>query len=136
MSQEAGPRLPPPLRFELGAHPTGGLVKAILLVTVDEDGLPRVAVLAASQLRVPDETHIEFNVHRGSTTCANLSHACKAALWCVLDAAAYCIRGEVKKIAANQEEFERFGMTLTSVLKDFQPEAPMVAGPTFKRMRA
>jgi hypothetical protein len=133
MSDETGPRLPPPLRFELGAHPTGGLRKAILLMTADEDGLPRVAVLAASELRVPDEAHIEFNVHSSSTTCANLERAGKAALWYVLDAAAYCIRGEAKQMAANQEGFERFGMMVASVLKDFQPEAPMVSGPTFKR---
>jgi hypothetical protein len=134
MTQESGPLLPPPLRFELGAHPTGGFPKAILLVTADEDGFPRVAVLAASELRVSDEAHIEFSVHSSSTTCANLKQAGKAALWNVLDAAAYCIRGEAKRIAGDQEGFERFEMTVTSVLKDFQPEAPMVSGPTFKRV--
>jgi Pyridoxamine 5'-phosphate oxidase len=134
MSQEIGPALPPPLRFELGAHPAGGIPKAVLLLTIDSDGAPRVAVLAAPEITVRDQTHIEFGINASSSTHHNLQRSRKAALWYVLDAAAYCIRGEAKHIAANQDGFESFEMTVTSVLKDFQPEAPMVSGPTFKRV--
>jgi hypothetical protein len=135
MSQEIGSQLPPPLRFELGAHPTGGLPKAVLLVSADDDGSPRVAVVGASELSVRDASHLGFRVQGGSVTCRNLKRTRKAGLWYVLDAAAYCIRGDVNCTTRDGDEFNHFEMTVTSVLKDFQPGAPMVSGPTYKPMQ-
>jgi hypothetical protein len=135
MSEEIGARLPPPLRFELGAHPVAGLPKAVLLLTSDAEGSPRVAVLGAPELWVPDETRIQFSVNAASTTCANLGAFGKAALWYVLDAAAYCIRGVVTEAPSQSPaDFRRFELKITSILKDFHPGAPMVSGPTYKRI--
>jgi hypothetical protein len=141
MSEEIGSQLPPPLRFELGAHPSEGVPKAALLVTVDADGSSRVAVLGAPELRVRDAKLLEFEVHAGSTTCENLRRSCKAALWYVLDAAAYSIRGEVSEAKApggragtGGREFARFELAIRSVLRDFRADAPMLSGPTYKRM--
>lgn len=140
MSQEIGSQIPPPLLFELGAYPMGGLPKAILLVTSDADGSPRVAVLGAPELSVRDTSHLRFNVHQASTTCANLKRTGKGGFWHVLDAAAYCIRGNVsgsKGLSGSEgagAEYESFELTVTSVLMDFTPEAPMVSGPTYKRI--
>lgn len=135
MSEEIGASLPPPLRFELGAHPTGDAAKAVLLVTVDGDGSSRVAVIAPAQLQVRDGAHIGFALHTTSSACANVKRSAKAALWCVLDAAAYCIRGEVKKTQGNVEPgWESFELEITSVLRDFESTAPMVSGPTYRRL--
>lgn len=140
MSQEIGPQLPPPLRFELGAHPSAGMPKAVLLLTSDADGHLRVAVLGAPEVRVKDASHLEFAVHAGSTTCANVKRSGKAALWQVLDAAAYCMRGNVSEAKGSPlqpdsgDEFETFELAITSVLRDFQADAPMVSGPTYKRV--
>jgi hypothetical protein len=136
MSEEIGARLPPPLRFELGSHPVGGLPKAVLLVTSDAGGAFRVAILGAGEVVVRDETHVQFSLLPGSQTCANLDGSRKAALWYVLDAAAYCIRGETHEVAAPSQaaNMRRFELKITSILKDFRPEAPMVSGPTYKRL--
>jgi hypothetical protein len=138
MSQEIGPQLPPPLRFEFGAHPTGGEPKAVLLVTTDADGAPRVAVLGAPEMKAHDATHIHFVVATTSSTCQNLRRFGKAALWCVLDAAAYCIRGDVAPAQTpakpDVREFCTFEMSVVSVLRDFRADAPMVSGPTYRRL--
>ena len=136
MSEEIGSSLPPPLRFELGAHPTGDAAKAILLLTSDSDGAARVAVLASSELSVRDGSHISLSLHANSNACANVKRCGQAALWCVLDAAAYTIRGTIAKapVKIADAEFESFELAITSVLRDFQSNAPMVSGPTYKRL--
>jgi len=136
MSEEIGSTLPPPLRFELGAHPTGDAAKAILLLTSDADGAARVAVLASAKLSVRDDSHIGLRLHSGSNACANVKRCGQAALWCVLDAAAYCIRGTVSKAPAKvaDADFEAFELTIGSVLRDFQPDSPMISGPTYRRL--
>lgn len=136
MSEEIGSTLPPPLRFELGAHPTGDAAKAVLLLTSDADGAARVAVLASSELSVRDASHIGLRLHAGSKACANIKHSGQAALWCVLDAAAYSIRGTISRAPAKvaDTEFESFELTITSVLRDFQPGSPMISGPTYRRL--
>ena len=136
MSEEIGPALPPPLRFELGAHPTGEAVQAALLLTVDADGAQRVAVLAPAELNARDASHVVLRLHASSRACANVKRTQKAALWYVLDAAAYCIRGEMRPAAepSADREYEAFDLEITSVLRDFQASAPMVSGPTYKRM--
>ena len=137
MSEDIGAVLPPPLRFELGAHPSGEAAKATLLMTTDGDGMSRVAVLAAAELKVSDGSHIMLRLHDGSSTCANIKRTGQAALWYVLDAAAYCIRGSVTRAASkpSDEGFESFELTITSVLRDFNPDGPMVSGPTYRRLQ-
>jgi hypothetical protein len=136
MSDEIGSQLPPPLRFEFGAHPRGEHVRAVLLLTADADGLHRVAVLAPGEISVRDGSHISIKIAPQSLTCANLKRAGQAALWCVLDAAAYCIRGAISASSAQASppDVECFELTISSVLRDFRPDAPMVSGPSYKRM--
>lgn len=135
MSEEIGATLPPPLRFELGSHPSGDAVKAILLLTVDHDGSVRVAVLAPAEIRVEDASRIAVRLASASGACANIKRAGKAALWYVLDAAAYCIRCDVRadEQPSLEPDHETFTFEIRSVLRDFHPGAPMVSGPTYKR---
>lgn len=136
MSQEIGSTLPPPLRFELGAHPIGEVASAIVLITCDAGGAPRIALLAPAEIAVRDESHVSIKARTGSSTCANLVRNGQAALWCVLDAAAYCIRGSVARGPSSESdgEFETFELAVLSVLRDFSPDAPMVSGPTYRRL--
>ena len=108
----------------------------MLLLTTDADGAQRVVVVAPAELTVRDASHIGFRLHAGSSACANVRQTGKAALWCVLDAAAYCIRGTASKapVKTADPDFDSFELEITSVLRDFQPNAPMVAGPTYKRL--
>ena len=137
MSQFAGDRMPPPLRFEFGADPAEGAGPhpALVLVTVDESGAPRVAVIARSELTAPDERRLMLSVESGSTTCTNLAARRQASVWCVLDGAAYTIQSVVETVDA-AEERTSFGLRVTGVWRDFRPDAPMTAGPTYKRMEA
>jgi|SRR5579864_4131113 len=134
MSQHIGNRLPAPLRFDLGAAaPAGAVASALLLATVDEDGSPRLAVLAAGEVAVLDEARVSIDAHEASKTCENLLARPRAALWCVLDAAAYTIKGVVTPDAALAVSGRRrFVVDVNSVWRDFEPAAPMIAGPTYR----
>jgi hypothetical protein len=136
VSEDIGPALPPPLRFELGAHSGGDAAQATLLLTVDLDGAQRVAVLSPAELSPRDASHVMLRLQSGSTACANIMRTGQGALWYVLDAAAYCIRGTISKITPEvcETDYESFELTITSVLRDFHPQAPMVSGATYRRL--
>lgn len=138
MSQEIGSNLPPPLRFELGAQPSGETGKAVLFLSSDPSGSHRVAVLAPSQLEVLDAGRIVVRLAATSSTQANVERTGQGALWYVLDAAAYCIRGTTKRLPPNESDNDAavYELTITSVLRDFDPSGPMVSGPTYRRMES
>jgi hypothetical protein len=133
MSQHIGSRIPAPLRFELGAQAPQDIGRAVLLATVDEDGSPRIAVLSCAEVNAPDDEHLMIEVRDGTTTCGNLEAQRKAALWCVLDAAAYTVKGTVKAAEGPANEgWRRFILHIESVWRDFQSSAPMISGPIFR----
>lgn len=129
MSENIGNAIPPPLRFELGKEQGADhLCRAVLLVTADDDGCPRVAVLSYAEVGALDERRVSIAVNEGTRTHHNLTEGRDATLWCVLDSAAYSLRGPVSK-AAN-----RFELTVKEVLRDFYPESPMMSGPMYRRL--
>ena len=134
MSRLIGDRLPAPLRFEFGSPPTpGGPSSAVLLVTVDEDGAPRIAVLSTSEVEAADERMLCVDLHAGSASAANMASRGKAAIWYVLDAAAYTIKGSARPSSRPCEEgWSAFDVEVESVWRDFEEGAPMIAGPTYR----
>lgn len=133
MSEVIGSKIPPPLRFEFGAPPAAGQpAQVVTLATVDDDGSPRIAVLAKSEIRALDESRLRLELRRDSHTRVNLAARPHAALWCVLDGAAYTIRGccVPAREAAVDSDRDAVELSVTSVLHDFEPSAPLVAGPT------
>ena len=128
MSLHIGDRIPPPLRFEFGTEPSDDIGHAVLAVTVDDDGLPRVAVLSPAELKAPDDRSLVIDLNAAGTSWKNMKERRCVAVWCVLDAAAYTIKGDVEPIGGSS-----FLMKVKSVWRDFDPAAPMVAGPAFKR---
>jgi|SRR5215470_3705013 len=132
MSEKIGNSIPPPLRFELGAEQGADrLCRAALLVTADDDGAPRVAVMSYGELHALDERHLSVAVREGTRTYHNLEAGRDATLWCVLDGAAYSLRGHVRKRA---NETATFDLMVEEVLRDFYPEQPMMSGPTYRRL--
>jgi hypothetical protein len=130
MSENVGNVIPPPLRFELGTEQGADqLGRAVLLVTADDDGCPRVAVLSYAEVGALDERRVAIAVNEGTRTHHNLSAGRDATLWCVLDSAAYSLRGSVNTSA------NRFELTVNEVLRDFYPESPMMSGPMYRRLR-
>jgi hypothetical protein len=130
MSENVGNTIPPPLRFELGTEQGADqLGRAVLLVTADDDGCPRVAVLSYAEVGALDERSVAIAVNEGTRTHHNLKSGRDATLCCVLDSAAYSLRGTVSTSAS------RFELTVKEVLRDFYPEAPMMSGPMYRRLK-
>lgn len=136
MSEHIGNRLPAPLRFDFSAVVAPGeSCSALLLATVDADGSPRLAVLAPAEVVVCDERRLKLAAHEGSTTCANLLTRPRLALWCVLDAAAYTIKGTAVPAQRERAGWQSFDVDVESVWRDFEPAAPMIGGPTYRAPR-
>lgn len=126
--------LPPPMLFELGREPDGDVCAALLLVTTDEDGAPRTAVLSPGEVHAPDARRLTLRVYATSGTAANLRAGRTALLWYVLDGAAYSIRGTPSAVTSDDAEHARFEIAVAEVLRDFSAQAPMVTGPTYRRL--
>ncbi|MDQ6779620.1 MAG: hypothetical protein M3Z37_00490 [Candidatus Eremiobacteraeota bacterium] len=140
MSESIGSRLPPPLRFELGNLPHAEQAGAALLISVDEDGFPRVALLSSSEIEEAGERSLRFRVYAASHTARNLLRAKRATLWSVLDAAAYSVRGEViatpvpvRQGASDRDATQTFALQVTDVLRDFRADAPLISGAMYRR---
>ncbi len=138
MSENIGNCIPPPLRFELGAEQGADqLCRAVLLVTVDDDGSPRVAVLSYAEVTALDERRASITVNGGTRTQHNLESGRSALLWCVLDSAAYSLRGSTRKSTAPERSSgsrATFELTVDEVLRDFYSDAPMMSGPMYRRL--
>jgi pyridoxine/pyridoxamine 5'-phosphate oxidase len=134
MSEMIGAIMPAPLQFEFGIEAAAGeAARATLLATVDADGSPRFAVLSSSQIRATDRRRLVLELHASSTTSANLSERPYAAVWHVLDGAAYTLKGGVTVMEAQGDvQWRRFELAIESVWRDFEPGAPMIAGPTYR----
>jgi hypothetical protein len=130
MSENIGNIIPPPLRFELGTEQGADqLGRAVLLVTTDDDGSPRVAVLSYAEIGALDERRASIKVNEGTRAHYNLAAGRDATVWCVLDSAAYSLRGSVAVSG------DRFELTVKEVLRDFYPESPMMSGPMYRRLK-
>lgn len=131
MSERIDNTIPPPLRFEFGSEQgSDKLCRALLLLTGDEDGAPRVAVLSYAQVSAIDERRVAITVNAGTRTHHNCERGSNALLWCVLDGAAYSLRGSMKKSAG-----ATFELVIEEVLRDFYPEQPMMSGPMYRKMK-
>lgn len=134
MSESIGDVIPPPLRFEMGKEgKPGEPVHAFLLVSVDEGGCPRVAILAPSEVKALDEHRMAVSVQAGTHTARNMKRGSDVLVWCVLNAAAYSLCGAAEPVG-EKERFATFHVTVRDVLRDFYSSAPMISGATFRRM--
>ena len=136
MSRLIGGALPAPLRFDLGSGGSpADAGRAVLLVTVDEDGSPRVCVLSSAEIAAVDERTLRFDLHAESATCANARSRRNVSVWLVLDAAAYTIKGAASAADRSAPNgWQPFDMAVDAVWCDFEERAPMVSGPTYRRI--
>jgi len=135
MAERIGNAVPAPLRFELGQAPARGeTARAVLLVTVCADGSPRVAVLSPAEIKAVGDKILHIEVRAGSTTAANLERDSKALVWCVLDAAAYSVSGTCSTSTESRgaDGSVAFEPSVQDVYRDFEPESPMIAPPTYR----
>lgn len=145
MPELIGNTLPPPLRFALGNIAQTTVANAALLISVDDDGCPRVAALAAAEVEVPQPSSLRVRINAGTRTWHNVRSGRPCLLWCVLDAAGYsvCTRiasgqdgGSARKAEAATDEAATavIELAIESVWRDFNPEAPLLSGPTYRRV--
>jgi hypothetical protein len=134
MSSLIGDRLPAPLRFEFGTPPFPGAPShAVLLATVDEGGSPRIAVLSTAEIVAADDRRLRVKLRAGSSSLANVAVRGKAAIWCVLDAAAYTIKGTARSTSDPSDQgWQAVDFEVESVWRDFEESAPMIGGPTYR----
>ena len=134
-----GNTIPPPLRFALGNVTQTLAANAALLVSTDDDGCPRVAVLAAAEVEVPQPARMRLRLRPSTRTLHNVRSGRQCLLWCVLDAAGYSVCGRAADVGGAQEredesDHAHVEVVIESVWRDFNAEAPLLSGPTYRQV--
>lgn len=91
MSASLGPALPPDVAADLRQR-SASRDQALILVTVDDAGYPRLAFLSRSEVHVADPSRLLVALWAGSETAANFGGRGKATLFYVHAGVPYSIR--------------------------------------------
>jgi hypothetical protein len=133
MARSLGTQLPGNL-VELLSAPREG--PALLLLSTDDDGWPRQAMLSLGEIVVLDAEHLRLALWPGSTTTHNLCARGQATLTTVMDGSGIAIR----ILAHRQQDLTPSGsQTLASFTADVRevtvaevPYADLTSGVTFR----
>ncbi len=110
--------------------------KAIIVVTVDEQGWAHPAVLSYYEIVAKDESRIDIVVGKTSTTGKNLRRAGKITLLVTDAGVNFYIKGEAKEIKESLETvpfMSLFRVQVAQLLEDQEPGSPITSGMTFVR---
>lgn len=122
MSKRLEPVLPDRLfRVLNGEHLEEQLGKAILLVTLDENGRPYPAMLSFLEVIARDRENIRMAPWNSSTTTANLRRQAKAALLIVDEGLACYIQGSAAELDRDLEGFPgmaKVNLRIEAILED------------------
>lgn len=136
MSRSLGSELPGPLRDLLNGHDLGSKVgHAFLLLTVDETGWPRAAMLSAGEVLATAPDEIMVALWPDSNSTANLSRAGEATLVAVVAPESYYIRlsaGRPRRIKAGTLEPVMFTCHVEEAMSDVVPYAKVREGIQFQ----
>ena len=137
-------RLPPVLPERLfclldGQHLAEHLNKALLLVTLDENGWPYAAMLSFLEVIAPDHENLRLAPWNNSTTTANMRRNGKVTLLVVDDGLAYYIQGMATELSPEMEGLPgmaKINVRLESVLEDkaldYEGSAKITSGVRFE----
>ena len=122
MSVRLKPELPDEL-FDLmnGGQVDQNLNKVVLLITLDEEGLPYGAILSYLEVIAPDRKSLRLAPWNNSTTTANIRRNGKVTLLVIEEELAYYIQGTAKELAREMEGFpgmSKIHVRIESILKD------------------
>ena len=133
MSRLLGDTLPDDLVAELdGTGLAGKVGQAYLLVTSDEDGMPRPCMLSAGELLAVDSRRVRVALWAGSRTSANLARDGRALLCHVAPRKVVYVRGRVQTLDAGPDlDLDCFELEVDSVESDEHVGMPVTAGITF-----
>ncbi len=137
MSQFLGKELTTELFERLKGMDVGSKAgKAIVIVTVDDQGWAHPAMLSYYEVVAKDRSRIDLAIGKTSTTAKNLRGTGKITLL-VTDSGVNCyLKGSAREIRESMEGvsfMSLFRVELEKVLEDQEPDAAIISGVTFSR---
>lgn len=112
--------------------------KAIVIVTVDENGWAHPAMLSYYEVVAKERSRIDLAIGKTSTTARNLRRTGKITLL-ITDSGVNCyLKGSAREIRESMEALSfmsLFRVDLDKVLEDQEPDAAITGGVTFSRPR-
>jgi hypothetical protein len=137
MSRTAGNQVPAALRELLaGERLEESVGLTVLLVTVDIDGWPRLAMLSAGEVLATGPRHLRLALWPNSTSTANLTRGGRATLSLVHGGAGWHVRCSARRSRDLELPGGRllagFALTVEEVLEDVVPYAELTAGISFR----
>ncbi len=110
--------------------------KAIVIVTVDEQGWAHPAMLSYYEVVAKDRSNIDLAVGKTSTTASNLRRTGKITLLITDKGMNYYLKGiarERRQSLAHVPFMSLFRVALERLLEDQEPDAAITSGVTFGR---
>jgi len=137
MSQLLGKELTEELLQRLkGENVTEHNGKAILIVTVDDQGWAHPAMLSYYEVVAKNPSTIDIAVGKTSTTGKNLRQSGKITLLITDRGVNYYVKGNARETQESMEKvpfMSLFRITVEQLLEDQEPEAEITSGVTFNR---
>ena len=137
MSQLLGKELTEELFERLKGEGVGSRAgKAILLVTVDDEGWAHPAMLSYYEVVAKSRSQIDLAIGKSSTTAKNLRRTGKITLLITDAGMNYYLKGsgrELQESMAGVSFMSLFRVKLEKVLEDQEPDAAITSGVTFSR---
>lgn len=112
--------------------------KAIVIVTVDENGWAHPAMLSYYEVVAKDRSRIDLAIGKTSTTAKNLRRTGKITLLATDSGMNYYLKGNGCEVRESMEEvpfMSLFRVELEQLLEDQEPDAVITSGVTFSRPR-
>lgn len=112
--------------------------KAIVIVTVDENGWAHPAMLSYYEVVAKDRSRIDLAIGKTSTTAKNLRRTGKITLMATDSGMNYYLKGNGCEVRESMEEvpfMSLFRVELEQLLEDQEPDAVITSGVTFSRPR-
>lgn len=137
MSRSVGNQVPAALcELLAGERLEDAVGLTVLLVTVDIDGWPRLAMLSAGEVLANGPRRLRLALWPGSTSTANLTRGGRATLSLVHGGAGWYLHCSARRSRDLELPGGRllagFALTVEEVLEDAVPYAELTAGITFR----
>lgn len=110
--------------------------KAIVIVTVDDQGWAHPAMLSYYEVVAKDRSRIDLAIGKASTTARNLKRTGKITLLITDSGMNYYLKGNVREIRESMEGvpfMSLFHVEMDQLLEDQEPDAAITSGVTFNR---
>src|SRR5213593_2051624 len=110
--------------------------KAIVIVTVDEEGWAHPAMLSYYEVVAKERSRIDLAIGKTSTTAKNLRRTGKITLLITDSGINYYLKGharEIKESMAGVSFMSLFRVEIEQLLEDQEPDAAIMTGVTFNR---